>query len=232
VYLLVPSFHGPFAGILLAQLRKLDYHIQAHVLLDYIKRINLDHLKALLDRREDLLWEGLDLSPHRSASERALFCRYLRWFARPPHGSYPTRVLRAPVPQSVLRTFIRFRLDCHRLPIDSGRQQGIPRSERICTRCNAGIVGHEHHLLFKEQFSNTPVVQMAQYLATHHLVCNLLAKSDIRVSTGIQQKTVLLLQRQKLPILTQQEDQDQYEPERLVSLRMRSFVLTPSSAEF
>jgi len=137
-----------FAGTLLAQLKKLGYYIEDHVRLDQVKRVNTHHLKDLLDRREDLLWEGLDLSPRSCASERALFCRYLRWFARPPHVPYPRRVLTAPVPQKVLRSFIRFRLGCHGLPIDIGRQQSIPRSERLCTRCNAGIIGDEHHLIF------------------------------------------------------------------------------------
>eukprot|EP00884_Botryococcus_braunii_P000691 jgi/Botrbrau1/10622/Bobra.154_1s0012.1 len=43
---------------------------------------------------------------------------------------------------------MRFRLGCHDLPIAKGRQQGIPRDQRICTRCSLELVGDEHHLLF------------------------------------------------------------------------------------
>jgi hypothetical protein len=33
------------------------------------------------------------------------------------------------------RTLTRFRISAHKLAIDTGRYKGIPRHDRICTRC-------------------------------------------------------------------------------------------------
>jgi hypothetical protein len=137
-----------FAGTVLAQLKKIGYHIDAHIRLGHVQRINIQCVKDLLARREDMLWEGLEMSPRTCASERAMFCRYLRWFARPPHGPHPRCLYRAHIPPKTLKTFIRFRLGCHGLPVAVGRHEGIPRSARLCSRCSTRIVGDEHHLLF------------------------------------------------------------------------------------
>ena len=137
-----------FAGTLLAQLKKIGYCVDPHIHVGAISRINIQHVKDLLARRTDMLWEGLEMSPRTCVSERAIFCRYLRWFARPPHGPFPRCVYRAHIPSSTLRTFIRFRLGCHGLPVEVGRQEGIPRSNRLCSRCSTGLVGDEHHLIF------------------------------------------------------------------------------------
>jgi hypothetical protein len=137
-----------FAGSLFAQLKKIGYHIDTNICLDQVRRLNIQRIKDLLARREDMLWEGLEMSPRTCASERAMFCRYLRWFARPPHAPHPRSVYRAHIPPQALKTFIGFRLGSHGLPVEVGRRDGIPRSARLCTRCSTGIVGDEHHLLF------------------------------------------------------------------------------------
>ena len=137
-----------FAGTLLAQLKKIGFHIDAYIGLGQVRRLNIQQVKDLLARREAMLWEGLEMSPRTCASERAMFCRYLRWFARPPHAPHPRSVYRAHIPPRTLKTFIRFRLGCHGLPVEVGRREGVPRCARLCTRCSTGIVGDEHHLLF------------------------------------------------------------------------------------
>ena len=137
-----------FTGTLMQQLKKLGYYIADHVRYDQVVCIDISQVKDLLDYQNDLVWEGLDISPRSCASPRALFCRYQRWFARPPHVARQKSAFRLQLPHKQLRAFMRFRLGCHNLPIDRGRQQGIPRAQRICTRCSLELVGDEHHLLF------------------------------------------------------------------------------------
>lgn len=137
-----------FTGTLMQQLRKLGYYIADHVRYDKVMCLDISQVKDLLDHQNDLVWDGLDISPRSCASPRALFCRYQRWFARPPHVARQKSAYRLQLPDKQLRAFMRFRLGCHNLPIDRGRQHGIPRAQRTCTRCSLELVGDEHHLLF------------------------------------------------------------------------------------
>ena len=41
----------------------------------------------------------------------------------------------------------RLRCSAHRLLIEEGRFRNIPRNERICTRCNMGVIENEYHFL-------------------------------------------------------------------------------------
>jgi hypothetical protein len=135
-------------GTLMQQLKKIGYHIADMLRYDQVVPLDISLVKDLLDFKSDLVWDGLDICPRLCASPRALFCRYQRWFARPSHVSRRKSALTLQLPDRVLRAFLRFRLGCHNLPIDQGRQQGLPRGQRICTRCSLDVVGDEHHLLF------------------------------------------------------------------------------------
>ena len=44
--------------------------------------------------------------------------------------------------------FSRFRISAHKLAIETGRYKGIPRHDRICTRCTDNTVEDERHFLF------------------------------------------------------------------------------------
>jgi hypothetical protein len=46
------------------------------------------------------------------------------------------------------RTLTRFRISAHKLAIETGRYKGIPRHDRICTRCTDNTVEDERHFLF------------------------------------------------------------------------------------
>ena len=47
------------------------------------------------------------------------------------------------------KMFTRFRISAHRLAIETGRYKGIPRQDRLCTRCSANAVEDETHFLFE-----------------------------------------------------------------------------------
>ncbi len=67
-----------FLGTLMQQLRKLGYYIADHMRIDIALQIDISHVKDLLDRNSDMIWDDLDISPRSCASLRALFCRYQR----------------------------------------------------------------------------------------------------------------------------------------------------------
>ena len=48
----------------------------------------------------------------------------------------------------VRRNLLRFRLSCHKFPIQSQRYINIPREQRLCTICNIAEIGDEFHYLF------------------------------------------------------------------------------------
>jgi hypothetical protein len=46
------------------------------------------------------------------------------------------------------RTLTRSRISVHKLAVETGRHKGIPRHDRICTRCTNNTVEDERHFLF------------------------------------------------------------------------------------
>jgi hypothetical protein len=46
-------------------------------------------------------------------------------------------------------TFCRFRLNNHKLSVEYGRWNNIPRELRICHLCNTADLGNEFHYLLK-----------------------------------------------------------------------------------
>ena len=56
--------------------------------------------------------------------------------------TYPTEL-----PIHLAINLFRFRTSNHKLPVETGRWQGIPQSERKCTKCNADCIGEEMHYL-------------------------------------------------------------------------------------
>ena len=51
------------------------------------------------------------------------------------------------LPQNLVYPLLRFRTLNHRLPVQSGRIDNIPRGERICTKCNTNDIGDEFHYI-------------------------------------------------------------------------------------
>ena len=50
------------------------------------------------------------------------------------------------------RNLCKFRCGSNRLPIISGRYEGIPRSSRLCTLCSVGLIGDEFHYMFQCEY--------------------------------------------------------------------------------
>ena len=45
--------------------------------------------------------------------------------------------------------FVRFKLGCHDLAIVTGRWHGVPRLQRVCSRCGMSALDNERHLVFE-----------------------------------------------------------------------------------
>ena len=43
----------------------------------------------------------------------------------------------------------RLRASCHNFPIETGRYNNIPQTQRICNKCNLNEIGSEEHVLFR-----------------------------------------------------------------------------------
>eukprot|EP00884_Botryococcus_braunii_P003116 jgi/Botrbrau1/12805/Bobra.117_1s0021.1 len=135
----------PWAGYFMKALIKVGYPYQIDCHAPH--PIDMPSLRALLRRHGRQPWEGLHVSPCLCQSERAQLCTYSRWIHSPSPATL-SRLLWLCMSVSKLRVFHSFRMGFHNLPIDVGRRQGVPRSQRLCDTCQAGLVGDENHLVF------------------------------------------------------------------------------------
>lgn len=131
---------------IMSSLRRIGYPFTIRC--DRLDPIDWSAVRACLTRREDEVWRGLHFSPELCPSSRAQRCTYFRWFAKPPHHPRHLSAVRLPLSARLVRSFLRFRLGCHDLPIVVGRRTGVPRSERLCRHCPSGAIGDERHLVF------------------------------------------------------------------------------------
>ena len=62
---------------------------------------------------------------------------------------YSPRIYRLPLSHGVLVRFLRFRLGCHHLRVNTGRwvQPPLPRRQRVCLRCHSACLDDETHCL-------------------------------------------------------------------------------------
>jgi len=130
----------------MSSLRRIGYPFTIRC--DHLHLIDWSAVRTCLKRREDEAWTGLHISPRFCPSSRAQRCTYFRWFAKPSHYPRQLSAVRLPLGARLVRSYLRFRLGCHYLPIVVGRRTGVPRSERLCPHCSLGDLGDERHLVF------------------------------------------------------------------------------------
>ena len=65
-------------------------------------------------------------------------------------------------------TISKFRVCNNRLPVNVGRYEGINREDRVCTKCNAGAVGDEYHIIL--ECTNEEIVRARHmYLKNYYI---------------------------------------------------------------
>ena len=69
------------------------------------------------------------------------------------YKNYKAGIIREPfikeLPERFIISLVKFRCNNHKLPIEQGRKFGIPREERLCRKCDMGVVGDEFHLIME-----------------------------------------------------------------------------------
>ena len=102
---------------------------------------------AGLEHQASLSWSNLSSNPRTAPTRNAKLCTWHNWF-RPFNTSNPYFLL--PVSGKRMQRFLRFRLSCHSLTIETGRHHRppIPRSSRLCPHCLSSV-GDEYHLVFE-----------------------------------------------------------------------------------
>jgi hypothetical protein len=118
---------------------------------DAMDVVDLGRVQQLLHVRAAQQWQGLHVCPRTCPSPRARLCTYHRWFARPSFApsALPRHAARLQCSAGTLRRFLRFRAGCHGLPVDVGRGTGVPRLQRVCTKCHGPAVCDERHVVFE-----------------------------------------------------------------------------------
>ncbi len=110
--------------------------------------IDTNTVIAGLEHQASLSWSNLSSSPRTAPTRNAKLCTWHNRF-RPFNISNPYFLL--PVSGKRMKHFLRFRLSCLSLPIETGRHHRppSPRSSRFCPHCPLASVGDEYHLVFE-----------------------------------------------------------------------------------
>ena len=126
-------------------LREVGYEFASTGLLP----VCLKAVLQLLDAPTAQLWHTLYICPRTCPSQDATLCTYLRWFTKPSGLSRSVSLLQLPLSACCLGILLRFRMECHSLPIVCGERSGIPRPQRLCPHCASQAVRDERHMVFE-----------------------------------------------------------------------------------
>ena len=112
------------------------------------------HLPTVLDKLQQRTFAALHqiADPRLAPSQGIAAVLYANSMMLPDEGARPYYSL--DMPPHILYSVLKFRLGTHHLPVRLLRHtrvhgQPIPRGQRICNKCNSGIVGDEQHLVFE-----------------------------------------------------------------------------------
>ena len=111
-----------------------------------MESMNAEEVLQVLLWRCDSVWDLLDRYP-RVCITRVILTTYHRWMYDRKWLDRPGYLfLRLGYRQMYM--FIRFKLGCHHLTIQTGRWHayGIPRADRLGPRCNMSTLDDERHL--------------------------------------------------------------------------------------
>jgi hypothetical protein len=111
---------------------------------DRLPSVNLDVALDILVCNADRTWQGLSDNPRTCPCEGAQRSTYKSWMTSADPLMRRGRVLHAHLDAGKIRSFLRFRPSCHKLPVDKGRRQArprIPRRSRFCEHCTMNRLG-------------------------------------------------------------------------------------------
>ena len=110
---------------------------------EILRDVDITHLRQQLSKTLAATWHQSITDPEASTRLKT----YADSFD--PHlGSTFRQHLTIRAPGPCQKSFIRFRLGCHNLPVDLGSRSHTPLEQRVCKKCAQGAVGDEHHLIF------------------------------------------------------------------------------------
>ena len=144
----VAALRHNWAWSMFKAIRTTGYELNIRV--DDMDTIDIVALRQHLTQQRDAIWDGLDICPRTCPSQKARCCTYSRWFAR-PLGTHARSLLDIPVSAACMKSLLRFRMGCHRMPRDEGSwaRPSVPRLQRVCRLCTTGTLGDEKHLVFE-----------------------------------------------------------------------------------
>jgi len=96
-------------------LRSVGYHLPTQV--QSLPVIDVNTVTAGLEHQASLSWSNLSSNPRTAPTRNAKLCTWHNWF-RPFNTSNPYFLL--PVSGKRMKRFLRFRLSCHSLPVETG----------------------------------------------------------------------------------------------------------------
>ena len=109
--------------------------------------LDMQRVLELLLQRYSQVWASLGTLP-RLATSRVRLTTYHSWVFRGEWLDRPAYLFLR-LPHRPLCQFVRFKLGCHSLAIETGRWHGTPRLQRLCHRCTQGALDDERHLVFE-----------------------------------------------------------------------------------